>query len=135
MDIDFDADDIYDELCEVYDPERMPATLADLNVITREGIVVQRVRPRRYRVEVTLVPTVPHCHLMTLIALSVRAKLHFALPPTTHWAITLRVPPKSHTDAVAIEKQVNDKERVAAALENPTLLKEVKKLAREDVEG
>ena len=134
MDVDYDADDIFDELCEVYDPEHAPVTLADLKVVTREGITVTRVRARRYRVAITLIPTVPHCHLMTLIALSVRAKLHFALSPMTHWDVTVRIPEGAHTDAAAIEKQANDKERVAAALENPTLLKEIRKLIREDVE-
>jgi len=36
--------------------------------------------------------------------------------------VDIRVAPGSHSTEAAVNKQLNDKERVAAALENPNLL-------------
>jgi metal-sulfur cluster biosynthetic enzyme len=126
------ADDIFDELAVVYDPEKAPSTLADLNVITREGVKVSYPKARRGVVEVQITPTVPHCHLMTAITLSVIAKLHFSLPVSTHWTIRITVPDGSHLQSREIERRANDKERVVAALESPEVMKEIRALIRED---
>lgn len=123
----YDSDDIFDELAVVLDPER-PATLADLDVISRERITVSYAAERRASIRVELKPTVPHCHFMMLIALCVRAKLYFALPVTTFWKVDIRLVPGSHLQLTEIERQCNDKERVCAALESPPLLKQVQRL-------
>ena len=130
----FDADDIFDELSVIYDPERAPSTLADLEVVSRPAISVTYRRSDRGHVRVELKPTVPHCHLMALIALCVRVKLHLSLPVAVHWSIEIRVAKGSHLEADAVERQANDKERVAGAMENPVLIKEVRKLIREDID-
>jgi metal-sulfur cluster biosynthetic enzyme len=130
--MEFTADDVFDELSVILDPEKAPITLAELGVVRREGIKVTQLRPRRARVDVDLVPTVPHCHLMPAIALSVRAKLHLSLPVTTYWQVVIHVPEGSHLQAREVERQVNDKERVAAALENETVMREIRRFIRED---
>jgi metal-sulfur cluster biosynthetic enzyme len=122
---DYDAQDIFDELSSVLDPERGHLTLADLDVISPETITVEATGKRHATVTVQVKPTVPHCHLMTIIALSIRARLHFTLPVTTFWKVQLIVPHASHLQAEEIERQVNDKERVAAAMENPTVMNEI----------
>ncbi|GAU25769.1 hypothetical protein TSUD_222260, partial [Trifolium subterraneum] len=38
------------------------------------------------------------------------------------YAVDIRVAPGSHATEAAVNKQLNDKERVAAALENPNLV-------------
>ncbi|KAH0642855.1 hypothetical protein KY285_033703 [Solanum tuberosum] len=38
------------------------------------------------------------------------------------WKVDIRVAPGSHATEAAVNKQLNDKERVAAALENPNLV-------------
>ena len=98
-------------------------------VVNAAGIPVRRHQRRTATVRVTLQPTVPHCHLMMLIGLSVRAKLLFDLPRmNTTWRIELAVAEGSHQQEADITKQINDKERVCAALENPRLLAEIQKL-------
>ena len=64
-----------------------------------------------------------HCSLATLIGLCVRVQLLRALPP--RFKVDVFVSPGSHASEHAVNKQLNDKERVAAALENPTLLDKV----------
>ena len=83
----------------------------------------------------------PHCGMSTLIGLSIRVRLLRALP--ARFKIDIRVKPGSHQSEQAglwfrcrlyapillikkiictVNKQLNDKERVAAALENPALV-------------
>ena len=65
-------------------------------------------------------PTVPHCSMSTLIGLSIRTQLNRSLPPK--YKCSVRIAPGTHNTEAAINKQLADKERVAAALENPYLL-------------
>lgn len=68
-------------------------------------------------VEVT--PTITHCSLATVIGLGVRVRLEQALPP--NYRVEVRCKENSHTQDDQVNKQLADKERVAAALENDTL--------------
>ncbi|EXB36813.1 hypothetical protein L484_007875 [Morus notabilis] len=43
-------------------------------------------------------------------------------PPPQQQQVDIRVAPGSHSTEAAVNKQLNDKERVAAALENPNLV-------------
>lgn len=70
-------------------------------------------------VTVDLTPTVEHCSLATVIGLAVRARLDACLPP--NYRINVAVKDGSHDQADQVTKQLADKERVAAALENDTL--------------
>ena len=70
-------------------------------------------------VEVDLTPTVNHCSLATVIGLAVRVRLENALPP--NYRIIVRMKDGSHAQDDQVNKQLGDKERVAAALENDTL--------------
>ena len=81
-------------------------------------------------VTIDFVPTVPHCSLATLIGLCIRTKLDRELPPG-RFKVDLRVKEGTHSTGQEITKQINDKERVAAALENPNLLEMVEKCIRE----
>lgn len=65
-------------------------------------------------------PTIPHCSMATLIGLALRVRLLRALP--TRYKVDIRVRPGTHQSERAVNKQLNDKERVAAALENQHLL-------------
>lgn len=68
-------------------------------------------------VEVT--PTITHCSLATVIGLGVRVRLEQALPP--NYRVDVRVKENTHSQDDQVNKQLADKERVAAALENETL--------------
>ena len=63
--------------------------------------------------------------MATLIGLCLRVKLIRSLP--RRFKVRIRITPGSHASEVEINKQLNDKERVAAALENAHLLEVVNK--------
>ncbi|TYH10008.1 hypothetical protein ES288_A07G143300v1 [Gossypium darwinii] len=101
---------------DIKDPEH-PYSLEELKVITEDAIVVDN---ERSYVRVTFTPTVEHCSMATVIGLCLRVKLMRSLP--SRYKMDIRVAPGTHATEAAVNKQLNDKERVAAALENPNLL-------------
>jgi len=78
-------------------------------------------------------PTIPHCSMATLIGLSLRVKLLRSLPP--RFKVTVRIQPGTHASEHAINKQLADKERVSAALENAHLLGVVNKCIGNGMKG
>lgn len=77
------------------------------------------------RVSVQFTPTIPHCSMATLIGLSIRVKLLRSIP--SRFKISVMIFPGTHNSEDAVNRQLNDKERVAAALENVHLLEVVNK--------
>ena len=87
-------------------------------------------------------PTIPHCSMATLIGLSIRVKLLRSIP--RRFKVDVLITPGSHNSEQAgawrrdvvrarahampcsfdppVNRQLNDKERVAAALENSHLM-------------
>ncbi|KAH7910628.1 FAM96B protein [Hygrophoropsis aurantiaca] len=114
-----DQDEIYDLIRSIADPEH-PNSLEELRVVSAEQIDVGH-----NQVTVEFTPTVPHCGMSTLIGLSIRVRLLRSLPQ--RFKVDIRVKPGSHQSELAVNKQLNDKERVAAALENPTLVETLEK--------
>jgi metal-sulfur cluster biosynthetic enzyme len=84
-----------------------------------------KVDDRNNLVDITFTPTIPHCSIATLIGLCIRVKLLRSLP--NRFKVDIRVTPGTHASEEAVNKQLNDKERVAAALENTQLLSVVNK--------
>ncbi|XP_020411516.1 protein AE7 isoform X1 [Prunus persica] len=111
-----DQQEIFDHIRDIKDPEH-PYSLEELKVITEDAIDVD---DSRGSVRVTFTPTVEHCSMATVIGLCLRVKLLRSLP--SRYKVDIRVAPGSHATEAAVNKQLNDKERVAAALENPGLL-------------
>jgi metal-sulfur cluster biosynthetic enzyme len=111
-----DALEVYELLRDIKDPEH-PNTLEQLRVVEPKLI---RVDDDRSRIFVQFTPTVPHCSMTTLIGLCIRVKLMRCLP--RRFKIDVKLTPGSHDQEVQVNKQLSDKERVAAALENPGLL-------------
>ncbi|XP_072147176.1 protein AE7 [Setaria viridis] len=108
--------EIFDIIRDIKDPEH-PYSLEQLNVVTEDSI---ELNDESNHVRVTFTPTVEHCSMATVIGLCIRVKLIRSLPP--RYKVDIRVAPGSHSTEAAVNKQLNDKERVAAALENPNLL-------------
>ncbi|AQK45845.1 Protein AE7 [Zea mays] len=108
--------EIFDHIRDIKDPEH-PYSLEQLNVVTEDSI---ELNDESNYVRVTFTPTVEHCSMATIIGLCIRVKLVRSLPP--RYKVDIRVAPGSHATEAAVNKQLNDKERVAAALENPNLL-------------
>ena len=110
---------IFDVIRDIKDPERAE-NLFELGVVQEEDVtVIEKDGCVYIRIEFT--PTVPHCHLATLIGLCIRVKVTREFPDKHKMDILLKE--GSHSTPDDINKQINDKERVAAALENESLKK------------
>ena len=116
-----DAQEIFDLISTISDPEH-PLSLGSLAVVSLPDIsIVAAPAPSALStVTVLITPTITHCSLATVIGLGVRVRLEQALPP--RFRLDVRIKPGSHSTADQVTKQLNDKERVAAALENGTLM-------------
>lgn len=117
-----DAREVFDLVRSIHDPEH-PLTLEQLAVVNESHVTVDEGDPAmRKSPSVTLefTPTIPHCSMATLIGLSLRVRLLRALP--ARYKVNIRIREGTHQSENAINKQLNDKERVAAALENKHLL-------------
>lgn len=127
--------EIYDLIRSINDPEH-PLTLEQLNVVRVEHISVTPIAPhtnqvppdmdplRQVRIRVDFTPTIPHCSMATLIGLCIKVKLLKSLPRTV--LVDVRIRAGTHQNELAINKQLADKERVAAALDNERLTDVVK---------
>lgn len=112
-------DAIFEILRTIRDPEK-PSTLEDLKVVYEDGIIIQP--PTSDNVQVVRVefnPTVPHCSLATLIGLCLRIKIERNI--TQYLKLDIYIKKGAHSTEDEINKQINDKERIAAAMENPNL--------------
>lgn len=119
-----------DLIATISDPEH-PIPLAELAVVSLQDISITPALPRSpssplRKVTVLLTPTITHCSLATVIGLGVRVRLEQALPP--RFRVDVRLKEGSHSTADEVNKQLADKERVAAALENQTLMGVVGKM-------
>lgn len=115
-------DDVFQLLRSINDPEH-PLTLEQLNVVNRSDIAVSSHAQQSPHLQVLFTPTIPHCSMATLIGLCIRTKLIRSLPPNIK--VDIAVKPGTHQSENQINKQLNDKERVAAAMENAHLLQVV----------
>jgi len=115
----FDEEEIFDLIRNINDPEH-PMTLEQLHVTQLEHV---QVNDKASFVKVEFTPTIPHCSMATLIGLCIRVRLLRCLPK--RFKIHIYIRKGTHQSEQAVNKQLNDKERVAAALENDNLLQVV----------
>ncbi|XDB58262.1 hypothetical protein AB1E18_011674 [Capra hircus] len=108
--------EVYDLIRTIRDPEK-PNTLEELEAVTESCVEVQEINEDDYLVIIRFKPTVPHCSLATLIGLCL--KLQQCLP--FKHKLEIYISEGTHSTEEDINKQINDKERVAAAMENPNL--------------
>lgn len=118
---------IIDLISSIVDPEH-PLTLGSLSVVNLPDI---HIAPLRNTEEISVVtvlitPTITHCSLATVIGLGVRVRLEQALPP--RFRVDVKIKEGTHSTAEAVTRQLSDKERVAAALENATLMGVLKRM-------
>ncbi|MBN3279414.1 FA96A protein, partial [Polyodon spathula] len=110
--------EVYDVIRTIRDPEK-PNTLEDLEVVSESCVEVQEIGAEEYLIVIKFTPTVPHCSLATLIGLCLQVKLQRCLP--YKHKLEIYISEGTHSTEEDINKQINDKERVAAAMENPNL--------------
>lgn len=122
-----DEQEIYDLIAYIQDPEH-PLTLAQLSIVNLPDIkVIDSGNPNEIaEVIIKITPTITHCSLATLIGLGIRVRLERSLPP--RFRFTIMVKEGTHNSENQVNKQLNDKERVAAACENEQLLSVVSKM-------
>ncbi|KAI3935595.1 hypothetical protein MKW92_018842 [Papaver armeniacum] len=100
---------------DIKDPEH-PYTLEQLQVVTEDSV---EINDKHSHVRVTFTPTIGQCSLAPVIGLCLQVKLMRSLP--SRYKVDVRLAPGTHDNEAAINKQLNDKERTAAALENPVM--------------
>lgn len=128
LDEPIDAQEVYDLISPISDPEH-PLSLGSLSVVQLQDIhILPPPSPGSpiSTVVVEITPTITHCSLATVIGLGVRVRLEQALPP--RFRVDVRIKEGTHSTAAAVTKQLGDKERVAAALENQTLMGVLRKM-------
>ncbi|KAI0853385.1 hypothetical protein F5Y00DRAFT_100744 [Daldinia vernicosa] len=119
-----DEQEVYDLISTISDPEH-PLSLGQLAVVNLPDIHITPspsavADPNTLtRVLVEITPTITHCSLATVIGLGVRVRLEQALPP--NYRVDVVIKEGTHSQDDQVNKQLADKERVAAALENDTL--------------
>ncbi|KAK5927336.1 hypothetical protein CgunFtcFv8_012501 [Champsocephalus gunnari] len=110
--------EVYDVIRSIRDPEK-PNTLEELDVVTESCVEVRDLGDEEFLIIIKFSPTVPHCSLATLIGLCLQVKLERCLP--FKHKLEIYISEGTHSTEEDINKQINDKERVAAAMENPNL--------------
>lgn len=136
--------EIFNIIRNIQDPEH-PLTLEQLNVVnidsvrftshidSNDGIHnncdenAQQDEASVPTIYIAFTPTIPHCSMATLIGLCIKVKLMRSL---NNWNIDVRIKKGTHVSETAINRQLNDKERVKASLENEHLLNVVNKCVR-----
>jgi metal-sulfur cluster biosynthetic enzyme len=117
-----DEQEVYDLISTITDPEH-PLTLGSLGVVNLDDIKIfppSSPRSRISSVQVLITPTTTACSLTTVIGLGVKVRLVNALPP--RFRIDVRIKEGTSSSADEANKQLGDKERVAAAMENRNLI-------------
>ncbi|KAH9411450.1 hypothetical protein HK407_05g09690 [Ordospora pajunii] len=118
---------VFELIRDIKDPEH-PYTLEQLGVVSREYIYIETVECDGaapdvglpiLRVCVVFRPTIPHCSMAAIIGLCIKTHLDRFI--RSH-AISVRIADGTHVNYKALNKQLNDKDRVMAALENETLI-------------
>ncbi|XP_017877128.1 MIP18 family protein galla-1 isoform X2 [Ceratina calcarata] len=121
---------VYDLLRTIKDPEK-PQTLEQLDVVYEDCVEILNQTPKGVSViRIEFNPTVPHCSLATLIGLCIRVKLERQLED--FFKLDIYIKKGAHSTEQEINKQINDKERIAAAMENPNLRELVEKCIQEE---
>uniref|UniRef100_A0A224XYQ2 MIP18 family-like domain-containing protein n=1 Tax=Panstrongylus lignarius TaxID=156445 RepID=A0A224XYQ2_9HEMI len=115
----FDEREVFDLIRNINDPEH-PLTLEELNVVELSNV---KVNNEKNEVIVHFTPTIPNCSMATLIGLTIRVQLQRSLP--ARFKTKVLITPGTHSTEDAINKQLGDKERVAAATENTALIQTI----------
>ncbi|KAF3403524.1 MIP18 family protein [Penicillium rolfsii] len=125
-----DEQEIYDLIKSISDPEH-PLSLGELAVVSLPDISIKPTLPNvpsspLQTVTVLITPTITHCSLATVIGLGVRVRLEQSLP--SRFRVDVRIKEGTHSTGDEVNKQLGDKERVAAALENGALMQVIGKM-------
>ncbi|KAF4680672.1 Mitotic spindle-associated MMXD complex subunit MIP18 [Perkinsus olseni] len=109
------------------DPEHPTLSLEQLRVVTAEQIRVSKGIDGITKIDVEFTPTIPTCSVATLIGLTIRTKLQKCVCGANgDIKINVNIKEGTHDQEEQVNKQLNDKERCQAAIENPNLQKVIR---------
>ncbi|CAL6015735.1 Iron-sulfur_cluster assembly protein CIA2 [Hexamita inflata] len=111
-------EEIYKWVRLIRDPEHPSMTLEDLKVVNRECVKVDDLQNT---VEITFIPTTPNCSMGAVIGLAIKVLLMRILP--LRFYINVRCKENAHETWKSLNKQINDKERVLAAMSNENVMR------------
>lgn len=119
-------DTVFEIVRDIKDPEH-PYTLEQLGVVSKDNIVVGSIEPDgttpdtglpiRY-IKILFQPTVPHCSMAAIIGLCIKTHVGRL---TEGYLVQTHIIDGTHMNFRALNKQLDDKDRVQAALENEVL--------------
>jgi len=129
--------ELFSAIRYIQDPEHQ-LTLEQLGVVKKKLIHFKQQQQQQQQqqesaaedetsnhVIIEFIPTVPHCSLATTIGLCLRTKLEQDFPDLK---LEVRILSGRHLSGDEINKQLNDKERCCAAMENPAINQLIQKL-------
>ncbi|KRX02351.1 hypothetical protein PPERSA_09968 [Pseudocohnilembus persalinus] len=117
---------VFDLIRNIQDPE-LPHTLEELKVVQEQNIIYEEIGQLKI-IKIYWVPTVPNCNFATQIGLCIFTKLQNELLNYEDYKFQILVKEGTHDDKENLDKQVNDKERIAAAQENTLLMELINRL-------
>jgi len=125
--IDFEIiNKVYEIVRSIRDAE-FPYTMEHLDMVNETDIEVESKRNQKH-IKVHWKPSSPSCRFATHIGLAIRLKLERELTDYEKIKLTLLIKSGGHKQQKIIDKQINDKERTAAAMENEELLNFIENL-------
>ncbi|KAI5178371.1 hypothetical protein PAEPH01_2553 [Pancytospora epiphaga] len=127
-----DIGSVFEIIRDIKDPEH-PYSLEQLNVVSKSDIFIDETEGCNGKdsgvcctvglpipcVTVIFTPTVPHCSMASMIGLCIIHQLRRYI--RGYW-IRVYIKDNMHSNWVALNKQLNDKDRVLAALENEAVV-------------
>ncbi|RLV91203.1 MIP18 family protein [Spathaspora sp. JA1] len=119
-----DPQEIFDLISTISDPEH-PLTLGQLAVVNLQDISITQSN-NLTEILIKITPTITHCSLATLIGLGIKIRLIRSL--SDKYRIRLLIKEGSHQSELQVNKQLNDKERIAAACENEQLVEVISRM-------
>ncbi len=124
---------IYEFIKGIRDPEK-DRNLEELGIV-EEDLIEVHLKSSYQLIKVSWRPTSPNCSLASFIGLSIRKKIEEELKlfmnnlkRKINYKVEILVVKGSHLTEEEINKQLNDKERYLAALENPDIINLIDKL-------
>ena len=121
---------IFSLLIEIRDPE-FPYQLSQLDILSIEKILIEKyILNQNIYITVTINPTYKMCTMSSVIGLSIENILYNKItgillnehfPQGWNWKYCTNIPHTLHVKSSIITKQLNDKERISAAIENVSI--------------
>ncbi|KAL9654378.1 hypothetical protein ABK040_010405 [Willaertia magna] len=115
-----DEIDIFEAISDIKDPEH-PYSLEELKIVNENSVSIHT-HSNFEIIKITFTPTVKHCSLVSHISLCIRERLKRRFGKLRNYKIEIYLTEGSHNEEEKLNKQMNDKERVTAALENPLIM-------------